>query len=140
MTALSYQQLVADHDQIERLADAILEMAHTPKPDSAAIAARLAELALVVADHIRQEDALLYPQLARAAGSVQPHRVAEQLDALKRDWLEYLREWPEFSIAADTETFAAETAEILSRLKTRVRLESDLLYSSALRNGKISLR
>ena len=139
MTNLSYQQLVDDHDRIEAIADTILEMTQAPKPDAAAIATRLAELAIVVADHLGQEDGLLYPRLV-TSGDGKQQRIGEQFELLKRDWLEYLREWPVETITADTPAFAAETAEILLRLKTRVRLESDLLYSSALRNGKISLR
>jgi hemerythrin superfamily protein len=139
MTNLSYQQLVDDHDKIEAIADTILDMTRATPPDPVAIATRLTELAIVVADHLGQEDALLYPRLVRADDGKE-RRIGEQFDLLKVDWMEYLREWPLEAITADNATFAAETAEILVRLKSRVRLESDLLYSSALRNGRISLR
>ena len=139
MTNLSYRQLVSDHDHIERVADEILVLARAPEPDAGAIGTRLGELAIIVADHIAQEDVLIYPRLVRE-GHAGPPQIADQLETLKQDWMEYLREWPEMSIAADIDTFRAETADILVRLKARVRLESDLLYSSALRDGKISLR
>ena len=139
MTQLSYRQLVSDHDHIERVADEILALTNLPKPDPKVIGTRLSELAIIVADHIAQEGVLLYPRLV-GEGHAGPPRIADQLEALKQDWMEYLREWPEVSIAADLGTFREETVEILVRLKARVRMESDLLYSSALRDGKISLR
>ena len=120
MTNLSYRQLLSDHDQIECVADEILVLAQAATPDVKAIGTRLSELAIIVADHIAQEDVLLYPQLVRD-GHPGPPEIADQLETLKLDWMEYLREWPEVSIAADIDTFRAETAEVLVRLKARVR-------------------
>ena len=140
MTDLTYHQLISDHDRIESIADTILAMAAEPTPDTHAIATRLSELAIVVADHIGQEDALLYTRLAREGGDRESASIADELELLKRDWLEYLREWPEDSIAADMPTFSQETADVLKRLKSRVRRESDLLYAGALQQGRIRLR
>jgi hemerythrin-like domain-containing protein len=130
--AASYKQLVSEHDRIEELVDSILRMATDDQSESRRISTALSELAQVVAEHLEHEDALLYA----TAGE----RLGEQLEALKQDWLDYLSEWTHDCIAVDGETFSLETANILTRLKARVRLESELLYASALQKGQISLR
>ena len=136
----SYTQLVTEHDRIEELADSILRQAASDQPDDGAIATTLSELAQLVAEHLEKEDELIYPKLAAASGNQKGARISDQLASLKQDWIAYLREWTPDCVAADHGGFSTETEAILGRLKTHVRLESDLLYASALQKGTISLR
>ena len=141
MTSASYSQLVNEHDRIEELADTILRMAASDDPSNDAISTTLSELAQLVAQHLEKEDALIYPRLAAGPNSPKgSDRIGDQLATLKQDWIAYLREWTPDCVAADNDGFSKETEEILGRLKTHVRLESDLLYASALQKGKISLK
>jgi iron-sulfur cluster repair protein YtfE (RIC family) len=136
MNAPSYKQLVTEHDAIEHAADDVLRATLNQPIDRDTVSDKLGALATIVADHLAHEDVLLYPKLDKVAGG----RVSDQLDVLREDWIVYLRDWTPECVAADSDTFIRETEKIIARLKSHVRMESDLLYATALQEGRIHLR
>jgi hypothetical protein len=139
---MDYMTLIAQHDRIESLCDAMLALVSKDcQPDHAM--ALLHELAQAVDEHLAIEDPLIYDRMwpsddpaARASARL----FAENFSALTADWAVYLTEWTDTSIAVDWPVFQEQSRSIIARVRDRVRHENALLYPSAFRAGHITLK
>ncbi len=139
----SYADLIHEHESIEQQADLLLTRTDRPAIAAETLAQQLHALATAVREHIATEavivdlcDARPLPLLWRAAfidGRDDFYRLC-------RDWLDYLGRWSAASISADRARFAAETQQMVERLKGRLALETRGLYAVALQTGAITFR
>ena len=112
-------------------------------PDVPAVSAALANLATQLSDHLAREDSFIYPRMIESSvGRVSSiaRRFIEEFDSLTADWKTYLAEWLPDCITGDWDGFRHETEAIIARLAARVRAENNVLYSTALSHGLITLR
>lgn len=140
---MSYQKLTSEHDDIDLLAAALVDLVQQEVPQIDAVVAARDRLAVAVKDHLSGEDSVLYSKLIRSSvkGTAAKARAfADEFKDLRADWGRYLIEWPADSIESDWQAFGEETVSILGRLQQRVRRETELLYPLALQEGAIRLR
>lgn len=139
----SYERLVHEHDTIDDLCVDLLATSRR-EPSDASLASRLlSELATIVRWHLEEEDRAVYATLIERYGTsadITPGGFEEHFELLKIDWEGYLSDWTPDCVAADPETFGDATEAMLPRLRDRVRVETDLIYPLALRDGSIALR
>jgi len=140
---MSYQHLIAEHDDIDRRLNKLLALvlAKVPDVDGAVIA--LSDLASALGSHLAHEDRLLYTRMIDAAPADFRYTVIafnRDFDALRADWEVYLHEWSSESINYDWYNFAAATKLMAVRLAARVRAENEILYSTALKAGVLTMR
>ncbi|WP_294390312.1 hemerythrin domain-containing protein [uncultured Sphingomonas sp.] len=141
MPQLSFERLISEHDQIERMITALSEQAADPDIPASAISDRLFELSLLVADHLAHEDGAIYPAILRTMGAAShATQLNQSLHILKMDWISYLSSWPLDCIEAERDKFSRHTEDMLPRLREQVQTETQLLYAAGLRHGIITLR
>ncbi|MBV9840528.1 MAG: hemerythrin domain-containing protein [Sphingomonadaceae bacterium] len=140
---MSLERLIAEHDEIEALAALIERLAAAPLADAAAVASLLGALAIAIADHRGNEQRSVYLRLLNgrdSAASRLASSFADEYRGLEQDLEIYLSDWTAECIAADWETFGAETTAILTRMRHRVARESAVVYPLALQRGAVRLR
>jgi len=140
----SYAQLIAEHDDIDRLCCGLIRSASCGQPDAADLSSRVAQLAALVADHIAKEAAVLDSLLAQMtrrddSRAVELVAMDVELDVLKRDWSAYLAAWTPGAILSDPSGFRDTSEGMLSRLRARVSRESSMLYAVLLQSSAITL-
>lgn len=109
---------------------------------SEAVAVRM-QLSVTLDAHLAEEDASIYPALARSsrAEHVRTGECFErELADLAVDWQAYLTEWSEDAAEADWSTFAAETKAMMDRLRKRIDRENVCLLPLAMKSGAMPLR
>lgn len=139
----SLEQLLDEHREIDDRARDIVRLVQNPRLDLPAIHAAVDGLAALVRFHLEHEDVLVYDVAAhlRATGKHGHEKsMTAELERLRKDWVGYLETWGQGRVAADPARFRAESIDLLTRLQDRVRIESELLYFTALRHGLILLR
>lgn len=137
---VSFERLCIDHMEIDRVAEALIEIVLSPRPDPDAATSLLERLAAMVRDHLAAEDPVIYTTVALAAGGRHADVAAdsvEMFEQLKEDWGQYLYLWDRARVAADWPGFATHTREMLVRLRARLLWESTVLYAMAVHHGVI---
>lgn len=137
-----YQTLIAEHDQMDGLAEQLIALI-SGREDAAGALCLRATLSITLDDHLSREDSFLYDELLGATDKVFPAAVLEfrrSFADLAADWGDYLSSWDAECIRADWASFAAETVAIMHRLRARIADENALLYPLALQKGHIRLR
>ncbi len=140
---MSFERLVAEHDRIDSVAQALGRMILHAVPSVNAILATRALLSTELTAHLAHEDSAIYPRLlAGGCESVAQtaHEFAEEFELLAHDWQIYLDEWDAESITADWAEFCNQTSAVMARLHSRIDRENALLYPAALQAGVIRLR
>jgi hypothetical protein len=140
---MSYQRLIEEHDEIDRLARQLERGVEVDTPDPARAFHLLVELSRAVSEHLSYEDRRVYsrllaPKAPRAVGPEVDFEASFQ--ALRTDWLTYLGDWNIETLACDWTAFREETRAMMTRLRSRVRDETNLIYPLALQQGAIRLR
>lgn len=139
---MNLEQLKIEHDMIDQHASDLIVMAGGGSRGHAAASASLAYLADLVASHLEKENVLVYATVAKVRGrsAEQAWAVVTDLNALQADWQVYLAEWTADRVASRWAEFQRDTTAILSRLRARVREETQWLYPLALEHGVLRLR
>jgi len=139
---MSYERLIREHDEMEAMVQDIIALTASSHVQAAAASDELIRLATLVSDHLREEDALIYPTIARAMRmpEAEVKGIISAFEELKADWHAYIADWDGECVAGDWEGFRPATMAMLPRLRERVRFEQSMLYSAALQHGIIKLR
>lgn len=139
---MTFEQLMLEHDEIDRLTWRLEDCAGRDVPDIYAVIEARSALKAVLDHHLGHEDASIYPGLMRAGGEAA--QAIADFDArfarLRLDWGTYLMDWDAECLAADWGSFRTETTTLMARVRERTRAETDLLYPLALQTGAIALR
>lgn len=138
-----YQELIADHERIERAAGQLLSALRSSSADDGDLTYLLFDLATHVSEHLAIEEAMLADLREREMAS--PWRIALEgglpaLATLKADWQEFLGDWNAEAIRMDRRQFHDDTEAILPRLRERVQRETETLYATALQTGVVAYR
>jgi hypothetical protein len=139
---VDYMTLIAEHDRIESLCDAMLVLVSKEAQPMKAIAL-LHELAQAVDEHLATEDRLIYDRMWPSddpTAQMNAKLFVENFALLTSDWAVYLTEWTDASIAADWVVFCEQSRSIIARVRDRVRHENELLYPAAFRAGHMTLK
>lgn len=137
-----FETLIAEHDELDMLAESMARIVITRDCATEALAAR-AVLSIALDDHLRSEDGFLYDPLISSSPRDYPNAVNtfhQSFADLAGDWSEYLRSWDAACIEADRDAFNRETIAMMARLRARIAEENRLLYPLALQRGHIRLR
>lgn len=140
---MSYEQLLLEHDQINRALARLLRLTEAVVPDVPAVSGALSQLAAHLLDHLAHEDSSIYPRMIHSkVGQVASiaRQFIDEFEAMTADCKTYLAEWLPDCIEGDWEGFQRDTAAMAVRLQARVRAENSVLYSAALNHGLIALR
>ena len=140
----SYQELIDEHEEIAGEARFLIdEISRADRANTTTVAVRLASLAALVERHVAKENALLSTVEGKAATAAWGHdwaRVADSFQSVRERWGLFLDKWDDDRLATDWAEFRLEARSVFLRLQDQVMQETDLFYSSALREGAISLR
>lgn len=140
---MSFESLVAEHDDIERLLDALRGAVDAAVPDVADAVAIMRNLGAALASHDANEARIVYTHLIDAPDREASREAAEfnhRYEQLREDVTTYFYEWTQDCIALDWAAFVDATRTIARRLQERVRHETATIYMLALRKGTIRLR
>lgn len=133
--------LIRQRQAIDAAAQGVLTLTDTIVPQPAEAARALGTLAVLVRDHLAQEDPVIYDTvlaIQRTRHADAAAMSASEFEALKRDWTGYILRWDEVTITTHWPGFVDETKSMLERLRTRVRSETAILYSLAEHCGVIA--
>lgn len=129
---LSRKTLSAEHDELRRLAQALIACVAAPQADPAQLGPLRWSLTRQLLAHLAKEDALLYPRLRagrdpRAAAVAT--RFAADMGALADRYRAYMSTWPAERIAGDWLAFGRATRQVLQLLLQRIEREETVLYT-----------
>lgn len=129
---LSRKTLSAEHDELRRLAQALLDCVAAPRADPARLGAVRWSLTRKLLAHLAKEDTLLYPRLRagrdpRAAAVAT--RFAADMGTLADRYRAYVSAWPAERIAGDWLAFGRATRQVLQLLQRRMEKEETVLYA-----------
>lgn len=137
------ERLIAEHREMDQMAQDILALIASSTPDPIEAFALLRRLSACLDEHLAGEEGFLYADhFAAHPGSLNKEIAAfERAFAdLKEEWALYLHEWTPDNIGIDWRNFAHATQWIINRLRERIVQENDILYPLALQQGRIRLR
>jgi hypothetical protein len=137
---LAYQELIDDHDRIDRLTRQLEQLTGSPDDRFAEADRLLAQLSAAIVTHLAKEDSFIYPDLARSTDPADANGLIIEFEILKKDWTDFLAIWARPDRPADWSAFRHDAGGMLERLRERVIKETSLLYAMALREGLIQLR
>lgn len=135
----SWARMIGDHDRIAAMCADIVALSERPPAERSRAPGMLAQLALVVADHLGAENEMVDLATLVAADS-SPDVIANMqatADALRNDWRRFISRWLPAIPPAEWPAFMADATEMLSRLDRQVAAENRLLYDVAFRHGII---
>ena len=136
----NWSRLIDDHERIANQCVALAMMAQEPSTQSMAASRKLIELAVSVADHLGVEDEVI-DRTAVAMGARYSAdtiaMMAEDLDILRSDWKTFIARWLPIIMPNDWQAFGEQADSMLDRLATQVKLETEILYDNALRDGVV---
>ncbi|MEZ5654309.1 MAG: hemerythrin domain-containing protein [Sphingobium sp.] len=137
------QQLIAEHEKMDELAEELLTLVQSPDPWAGDAFALVRRLSACLDEHLAAENGILYADHYRAM----PGRLESEVVAFERtfqdlseEWSLYLREWTIDNIVADWRNFSHATQWLMTRLRERIAQENEILYPLALHHGLIRLR
>ena len=139
---VNYAALIADHDEIERLAHDVLYATRGPDPNISDISFRLQQLSMTISEHLSIEnmvsEALDETGLKAGWGSRWSEGKAS-FRIIERDGSTFLSDWSADMIARDFDAFATEAEAMLATIAARIQRESAELYAVGLQHGVITL-
>lgn len=140
---LSVERLIAEHEQLDALAEALEAHVAAQQPDIPATLAAKSILSITLDAHLRDEDAGLYAKLAGRSdlglGNLSLS-LQQELESLRHDWSAYLTEWCDDAVESDWRNFVEETRRMMARLRDRIARENGYLFPLALQGSALSLR
>lgn len=137
MSRMSVARARAEHAALLRMAGEIESIAAGPVAPERAHAS-VATFVARLQEHRSEEQLALYDPLMRYAQDRSLELEAylsKLLRSAATDWPGYVRRWTPASMEANWEAFAFDTRRILFRGRARLRLEDELLYPLAEREG-----
>lgn len=140
---MSYERLMREHARIEIAAKRLLELVSAADPLVDAVVIALSDLSQELGAHLAHEDSFIYPRMIQGENTLMrdaANAFAAEFASLRTDWSIYLSEWGTECIAADWLHFREATHAILDRLQRRIDAENNILYTTALREGAVTLR
>ncbi|SFR81120.1 hypothetical protein [Sphingomonas jatrophae] len=139
---MSFERLMREHDELERMSRALLLVA-SGEPDAELAALILYQFTVQIKEHRAFEQNNVYRPLIELA---QQRDLGENLDLqalvieMARDWRAYFETWTVDTIRQDWKAFSEDTRYILAQGQERLRLENMIIYPLALRHGTIRLK
>jgi hypothetical protein len=139
---MTFEQLMREHDHIDRLTLRLEECCRSAAPDPYAVISARFALKEALDAHLGHEDEAIYPGLLRAGGKPAETitHFEESFAQLRADWGDYLQDWDAESLAADWTSFCRQTEVLMARVRSRTNAETSLIYPLALQRGAIGLR
>lgn len=140
---LTLQSLIHEHELLDVMAGGLEACVASAVPDPVTAIRLKAQFSVALSTHLRNEDARLYPRLARSAdpkvvGASKAFQ--SELATLASDWTAYLEEWSDDAVASDWETFRQHTRSMMARLRARMARENACLYPIALQDSVVRLK
>lgn len=133
-----WTRLIDDHERIAEQCVALAAMAQEPSTRSLAASRKLIELAVTVAAHLEVEDDVIDRTAVAMGARYSADTIAtmeEDLDVLRSDWKAFIARWLPVILPGDWQAFGEQADSMLDRLATQVKLETEMLYVHAIREG-----
>jgi len=138
---VTYADLLADHEVMERLARSLLDLLREPSPQVDAACLTLRRLAIRVRDHLVAGEPMVRATLVAADGTRHVQLAAVSIEywaAFSELWSLYVYRWDKAHIALDWAAFDEETATVVAQLLEWIMRQATILYSLALHHGVIA--
>ena len=136
----NWARLINDHEKIARQCAELVSLARQSKGQSAIASRKLIELAVTVAEHLGVEDEVIDRTVVAMEAHCSADTIAmmeEDLDILRSDWKAFIGRWLPTISPKDWSAFGVQAESMLDRLSHQVKLETELLYDHALRDGVV---
>lgn len=136
----NWVRLIDDHEKIAGQCAELAGLARQSKTQSAIASRKLIELAVTVADHLGVEDEVIDRTVVAMEAHCSADTIAmmeEDLDILRSDWKAFIGHWLPTISPKDWAAFGVQAESMLDRLSGQVKLETELLYDNALRDGVV---
>jgi hypothetical protein len=136
----NWTRLIDDHEKIAGQCAELVNLARQSKTQSAIASRKLIELAVTVADHLGVEDEVIDRTVVAMEAHCSADTIAmmeEDLDILRSDWKAFIGRWLPTISPKDWAAFGGQAESMLDRLSRQVKLETELLYDHALRDGVV---
>ncbi len=140
---MSYQQLIREHADIDRLSQRMLTVVDGPVDNVGCAWRTMWAIIFLMHAHIAGEEASVYAAMLRdddPQAAPMAEMFAAEMDVLERDWRAHTARWTVQAITSDWKAFGEATRVMATRLSERVHAETDTLYPFALRRSIIKLR
>lgn len=136
----NWTRLIDDHEKISNQCAELVLLSRQSKAQSVIASRKLIELAVTVADHLGVEDEVIDRTAVAMEARCSPDTIAmmeEDLDILRSDWKAFIGHWLPTIAPAEWAAFGVQAESMLDRLSLQVKLETELLYDHALRDGVV---
>ena len=136
----NWTRLIEDHEKIAEQCADLVTLARQSKAQSTVASRKLIELAVTVADHLGVEDEVIDRTVVAMGAHCSADTIAmmeEDLDILRSDWKAFIGRWLPTIQPKDWAAFGVQAESMLDRLSNQVKLETELLYDHALRDGVV---
>ncbi|MES3101145.1 hemerythrin domain-containing protein [Sphingomonas faeni] len=136
----NWMRLIDDHEKIAGQCAELVILSRQSRTQSAIASRKLIELAVTVADHLGVEDEVIDRTVVAMEAHCSADTIAmmeEDLDILRSDWKAFIGHWLPTISPNDWAAFGVEAGSMLDRLSDQVKLETELLYDHALRDGVV---
>lgn len=136
----NWSRLIDDHQRIASQCVALAALSKESSAQSMVASRKLIELAVAVADHLGVEDEIIDRTAVAMGARCSADTVAmmeEDLDILRSDWKAFIARWLPIIMPGEWNTFGTQADSMLDRLASQVKLETELLYDHALRDGVV---
>lgn len=138
---LNLGTLSVEHAEIDEIAAALLDIAVRSKGPVAGIAAQRWRLNHLLAVHLAKEDKHLYPTLKMSSDAeiaAIARRFEAEMGGLAAAYAAYAQRWDASAVADDWAGFCADTREVLTALRLRIRREERDLYPKLAKAMKLT--
>jgi hypothetical protein len=136
----NWSRLIDDHDRIAHHCVGLAMLARQSSAQSGAASRKLIELAVTVAEHLKVEDEVIDRTAVAMEARCSADTIAtmeDDLHTLRSDWTAFIARWLPVIKPSDWEAFGIQAESMLDRLSQQVKLETQLLYDHALRDGVV---
>lgn len=137
------QMLIVEHDLLDRLSAALIDIAEDPLPDIVEALFIRANLSIVLGDHLGRENPVSYEERISTRPDQFPARVANfntDFAEFTSAWQHYLMVWTPLAISTDWVAFRASTRTLMTWLRQCIGNETALPYPLALATSPTWLR
>ncbi len=136
----NWSRLIGDHERIADQCAVLVELAQQSSAQSGVASRKLIELAVTVADHLGVEDEVIDRTVVAMEARYSADAIAmmeEDLDILRSDWKVFIARWLPVIMPHDWRKFGVDAESMLHRLSSQVKLETEMLYDTALEDGVV---